>query len=60
MVELLVIIISLELNWKDNVDDEEVNVNIKRFIENSVISDIIEIWVVDEKGIIWGIIDVNE
>ena len=49
-VESLATTISPELNRKDNVDDEEVNANIKRFIENSATSDIIEIRVVDEKG----------
>lgn len=48
------------MNRKDNADDEEVNANIKRFIENSATSDIIEIRVVDEKGIIRGTTDVNE
>ncbi len=49
-VESLATTISPELNRKDNADDEEVNANIKRFIENSATSDIIEIRVVDEKG----------
>ncbi|OZH71151.1 HAMP domain-containing protein, partial [Enterococcus faecium] len=59
-VESLATTISPELNRKDNADDEEVNANIKRFIENSATSDIIEIRVVDEKGIIRGTTDVNE
>lgn len=52
--------VSPELNRKDNNEAEEVNTNIKRFIENSKSSDILEIRVVDEKGIIRGTTDVSE
>jgi two-component system sensor histidine kinase VicK len=52
--------VSPELNRKDNNEAEEVNANIKRFIDNSKSSDILEIRVVDEKGIIRGTTDVSE
>ncbi|EPH95666.1 MULTISPECIES: cell wall metabolism sensor histidine kinase WalK [unclassified Enterococcus] len=52
--------VSPELNRKDSNEAEEVNANIKRFIENSKSSDILEIRVVDERGIIRGTTDVSE
>lgn len=52
--------ISPELNQKDSDDIEDVNTNIKRFLENSNSSEIIEMRVVDEKGIIRGTTDVND
>lgn len=61
-VETLATTISPELNGKGNesatIDD--VNGNIKRFIETSASSDIIEIRVVDEKGIIRATTEVSE
>lgn len=59
-VESLATTISPELNRKDNADIEEVNANIKRFIENNASSDILEIRVIDEKGIIRGTTDVSD
>ena len=59
-VESLATTISPELNRKDSADTDEVNANIKRFIETSASSDILEMRVVDEKGIIRGTTDVSE
>lgn len=61
-VETLATTISPELNRKgnDSAGIDDANTNIKRFIETSASSDIIEIRVVDERGIIRATTEVSE